>query len=94
MSDTPKPRLLVCAAMRMQDGLIVTGVRHYSPDMRAVLKRLYGDGYHLKVEEQGFIDNRYEFVTRADALALALANGQRRFRCGGDEIALYSEGLY
>lgn len=28
------PRI-VCAAMRMDDGLIVTGVRHYSPDMRA-----------------------------------------------------------
>lgn len=33
------PRI-VSAAMLMRDGLIVPGVRHYSPDMRAVLFRL------------------------------------------------------
>lgn len=34
------PRI-VCAAMLMDDGVIVTGVRHYSPEMRVVLRKMY-----------------------------------------------------
>lgn len=61
MSYTPK---IVCAAMLMKDGLIVPGVRHFSPDMRLVLKRVYGEGYHLEVQEQGFIDSKGTFLSR------------------------------
>lgn len=85
------PRV-VCAAILMKDGLIVPGVRHYSPDMRAVLKRIYGDGYHLKEKEQGFIDTKGNFLTREEAWKVAEANEQikERFVNG----TLFSECLY
>lgn len=85
---------IVCAAMLMQDDLIVTGVRHYSPDMRAAMKRIYGEGYHRKVKEQGFINTRGEFLSRGAALVAAKENGQVLYRCGGDETELFSENLY
>ena len=62
--------------MLMDDDLIVPGVRHFSPDMRAVLKRIYGDGYHLRVVEQGFIDIRGRFLSREDAWVRADQCGQ------------------
>lgn len=93
MSDVP--RRVVCAAMRMKDGLIVIGVRHFSPDMRATLARLYpGKRYHLEVEEQGFINTHGEFLTREQAWVAAEANGQILRRCGGDGEILFSENLY
>ncbi len=87
------PRI-VCAAMWMQDGLIVTGVRHYSPDMREILKRIYGEGFHLKVKYQGFIDTTGTFLTRETARIVAAQNGQILYRCGSDETKLFSENLY
>lgn len=71
-----KPRRVVCAAMLMNDGLIVPGVRHFSPDMRAVLHACYGAGYHLQVKEQGFIDTSGAFLSREAAWKAADANGQ------------------
>lgn len=79
--------------MLMQDGLIVPGVRHFSPDMRAVLKRIYGDGYHLKVKEQGFIDSMGRFLPREIAWALAEETGQIREQVSVPGT-LYSENLY
>lgn len=35
---------VICAAMLMDDGMIVSGVRHFSPDMRLTLERIYGRG--------------------------------------------------
>ncbi len=77
--------------MLMDDGLIVPGVRHYSPDMRAVLHRIYGDGYHLKVREQGFL-------TRNQAYNRVLELGQcpqfQGVRLPDETTELYSEDLY
>jgi hypothetical protein len=67
---------VVTAAMLMEDGLVICGVRHFSPDMRAVLKRIYGDGYHLRVKEQGFIDAKGIFLSREDAWIRADKHGQ------------------
>ncbi len=92
MTPTYSPRI-VSAAMLMDDGLIVPGVRHFSPDMRAVLKRIYGEGYHLRVKEQGFIDSRGAFLSREDAWAVAERNGQIRERVSVPGT-LYSESLY
>jgi hypothetical protein len=79
--------------MLMDDGLIIPGVRHFSPDMRAVLHRIYGDGYHLKVREQGFIDIRGTFLDRTTAWARAEATGQIREQVSSPGT-LYSENLY
>jgi hypothetical protein len=70
------PIRIVCAAMRMKDGVVVPGVRHFSPEMRIVLHRMYGDKYHLKVEEQGFVDQFGAFHSREDAWKIARLNGQ------------------
>lgn len=96
--------LIVCAAMLMDDGHIVIGIRHYSPDMRETLKRIYGKGfrmfgriiikpYHLRVLEQGFITNLGRFVGRREAWNIAEKNGQIRERVGVHS-ELYSENLY
>lgn len=99
-------RWIVCAAMLMKDGLIVPGVRHFSPEMRLVLERIYGEDYHLQVDKQGFVDQMGEFIARVDAWKLADANGQIRRPTGwedgncprkagiGDEGLLFSENLY
>ena len=84
---------VVCAAMMMDDGLIVTGVRHFSPDMRAAMKRLYGDGYHRKVREQGFINTKGEFLSRSAAWEAATSNGQILKEVSRPGT-LYSENLY
>jgi len=84
---------LVCAAMKMDDGLIVPGVRHFSPDMRAVLERIYGSVYWRHVVTQGFIDSHGNFLDRKEAADRALNTGQADrcdLRCG----VLFSEDLY
>lgn len=35
--------------MLMDDGHIVTGVRHFSPDMRATLRRLYPRNWFMRL---------------------------------------------
>lgn len=84
---------LVSAAMLMDDGLIVAGVRHFSPDMRATLHRIYGDGYHRRVKEQGFIDIRGKFLDRSAAWKRAETTEQilKQVSTPG---TLYSENLY
>lgn len=91
--DILLPDRIVCAAMLMKNDLIVTGVRHFSPDMRKTLHCIYGDGYHLQVKEQGFIDTRGNFLTREQAWEVAMLTKQIR-----QEVSipgtLYSENLY
>ncbi len=73
--------------MLMDDGLIVTGIRHYSPEMRATMRRLYGSGlrafgrwwikpYHLRERVQGFVDQYGTFLTREQAWVIADREGQ------------------
>ena len=89
-----KNNRVVCAAMKMKDGLIVTGTRHYSPEMREVLKRLYPDKkYNLEVAEQGFIDTQGNFLNRKEAWELAEKNGQILYQVSTPGT-LYSENLY
>lgn len=95
-SSVPKPRTIVCAAMRrIGQGELLLGVRHADEHM--------GDQYELHgfdedVEfEQGFIDSKRNFLTREEAWKVALEAGQIKYRCGGDTInggTLFSENLY
>jgi len=99
------PRRIVCAAMLMDDGLIVTGIRHYSPEMRATLRRIYGSGlkvfgvwlkkpYWFRVKAQGFVDTHGTFVPRKEAWLTAEANAQIRPHSSLVRGTLYSEDLY
>lgn len=109
MDPTTNPHLparVVCAAVKMNNGSVVPGVRHLSPDMRWILRSLFGFGYHLGIAEQGFIDAKGFFLTRAEAWKRADALGQillydpasrlkhPRPANQGDEGTLYSENLY
>lgn len=84
---------IVCAAMLMDDDHIVAGVRHFSPDMRATLKRIYGEGYKYRVKDQGFIDIHGNYLNREDAWIVA-----KSFNQIAKEVStpgtLYSENLY
>lgn len=85
--------VIICAAMLMQDGIIVPGVRHFSPDMRKVLHKMYGDGYHLRVIEQGFINAKGNFLNRKEAWIVAESTKQIKFNVSNPGT-LYSENLY
>ena len=86
-------RRVVCAAMRMKDGSLVTGVRHFSPDMRSTMGRIYGKGYHLKVQEHGFVDQWGVFMSRQEARVVAEEAGQI-LRQVAPTGKLYSENIY
>jgi hypothetical protein len=98
-------RRVVCAAVRNPKGDLVLGARHFDGLMH---KTLNGMPRGQQIEwgwcldsagpkpaiEQGFIDQWGAFMTREEALGVALAAGQRIRRCGGDERRLFSENLY
>ena len=77
---------IVCAANRNPDGTIILGVRHYDKVMRQQKPHM--------LSEQGFIDNRGNFLTREEAWVVAMRENQVIRRVGGDEGTLYSENLY
>lgn len=89
------PRI-VCAAVRLKDGLVVCGARHFDSRMRDALCRISThdmDGT-LTGAKQGFIDQYGSFLTREEAWTVAHTNGQiirDHERCIG---TLYSEHLY
>ena len=68
-------RLIVAAALKMSDGQVVIGVRHFDSIMRSQLKLLYIDRY-APTPRQGFVDNRGVYVSRREALEIATAAGQ------------------
>lgn len=92
--DDRMVRRVICAANRFPDGLILCGARHWDSVMCAQATALGIKGGN---EEQGFIDQYGVFMDRKEAMQVAKDAGQAidiRFGCGGDELTLYSEGLY
>ncbi len=88
---------IVCAAVRYEDGTVIVGARHFSPDMRAVIKRLVALGWKSAAVEQGFIDTHSNYWNRQDAWVRAHFHMQIKKRVGGDTSkggTLYSENLY
>lgn len=105
--DEKVPELIVCAAIKflltdLEDEeeskeFVLTGVRHYSPDMHNFLN-LFEDEtngqYRLTEVAQGFITNNGRFVDRKEALKIAKANNQIIRDIGYEPDELYSEMLY
>ena len=90
---------IVCAAIRNVEGGIIIGIRHYDTIMNATLSELPIDLRDLWSEqvEQGFVDQRGNFLTRKEAWKIASNAGQIIHRVGGDDRdggTLYSENLY
>lgn len=89
-------RYVVCAANRFKDGRIVLGIRHWDQIMHETVRFIYGDDIPKPVE-QGFVDQRGNFLTRQEAWKLAKENGQIIRRVGADTLeggTLFSENLY
>jgi hypothetical protein len=84
---------IVCAANRKRfTGEIALGVRHWDAFMKRDLPDTEGDPV-----DQGFIDNRGNYLSRTEAWKIAENAGQIVRRVGGDDKdggTLYSENLY
>lgn len=90
--NRPKQRV-VCAAHRHKEtGEIIIGVRHFDNFIRKQIS--LREDSHVAWQEQGFVDQFGQFLTREEALDIAQNNEQIYRHCGGDEKRLYSENLY
>lgn len=84
---------IVCAALRIEDGLYVCGVRHGDDIMRAQYRAM---GYsHTHGMEQGFLTSKRRFVDRTEGLRIALDANQVIEKSGNPtSTELYSEDIY
>lgn len=85
---------VVCAANRYEGKRIVLGARHWDSFMRETCAVR---GFIGTSEEQGFIDQMGNFLSRTEAWKVAEAAKQIVRRVGGDTKdggTLYSENLY
>ena len=82
---------VVCAANKIGD-VVLCGARHWDKVMR---KQAEAMGIKCGNEEQGFIDQFGDFLTREEAMLIVKKNGQRfDIERNGGDVALFSEGLY
>lgn len=89
-------RRVVCAAIRADDGDVLVGIRHYSPDMLAQIgSRADGEKFcHRSGFDQGFVDQHGVYMTRREAFDVAVMAGQVIDMDACPSGRLYSEGLY
>lgn len=96
-SDERVPRRVVCAAVKLRNGVVVCGVRHFDELMRMAIDEMGKPDKLLPGAEQGFVDNRYQFLSRAEAWHLALDAKQIDIESPsyrGIRGSLFSEDLY
>ncbi len=88
-------RRIVCAAIRHPEDLaVICGPRHFD---RVMGRLVTADGRMWHDAEQGFVDQRGNFLSRTEAWKVATEAGQIARRCGGDDRnggTLFSENLY
>lgn len=91
------PDLAIVGAAVRHKGIIFAGVRHFDCIMRSQMDAagLVETDFIIQPEE-GFITNRREFVTRQEALKIAIASGQiNKYRdVTISDFGLQSENLY
>lgn len=87
---------IVCAAIRADNGNVISGVRHYSMDMcMQIQNRTDGDDFkHRFYDDQGFIANNGTYYNRKDAYKIALAANQIKYQLDYETDELFSEMLY
>jgi len=84
---------VVCSAIKSDKGTLILGLRHFDPFMRQQIK--LSPEQNWKTAEQGFVDNKGQFLTREQAFVLAEQNGQIVRDCGTFHLKqLFSENLY
>jgi len=84
---------VIVAAANKKGDKIFAGVRHCCYIMQSQMNR---DEDFIGCEE-GFIDNKYNFLDRLEAWKIAEKAGQIKYRCGSDTAnggTLYSENLW
>ena len=85
---------IVSAANRSPEGLVVMCVRHGCDLFFGVVDKMFDEGKCYLDWEQGFVTNKYRFVSREEAWIIAEKQGQiirDQDLCVG---TLYSEHLY
>lgn len=84
--------LVVCAACINSEGKVVPSVRHGDKLMYNVVDGEEVIRFHWV---QGFVTNRFSFITREEAWIIAERQGQIRNKLPCDDAKrLYSENLY
>ena len=85
---------IVSAANRSPEGLVVMCVRHGCDLFFGVVDQMFGEDKCYFDWEQGFVTNKYRYVTREEAWIIAEKQGQI-IRCHNVCVGtLYSEHLY
>ncbi len=67
-------RVVVCAAVRFPDGVMLVGPRHYDKVMQIQFNRFYIGASNIPNEkdgECGFLDQKGDFMTREEAYEVA-----------------------
>lgn len=92
MINTDTDTLVVCAACINGEGLVAPSVRHGDE----LFYEVVGDAIAIRHNwDQGFVTNKYSFVTRKEAWIIAERQGQIRNHLPCDSSKrLYSENLY
>lgn len=89
---------IVCAAIRLKSGRVICGVRHFCGVMLQSCPPNTPEGRaQLAGHEQGFVDNKFQFLTREEAYKVALAAFQfdpESPDYTGHRGTLYSEDLW
>lgn len=88
---------IVCAANRhKKTRIIILGIRHFDFFMRMEICARFGDAQSKnKYWEQGFVDQKGNFLNREEALIIARNAEQLERKTGGaNSKELYSEDLY
>lgn len=85
------PEICICAAIRMNNGVILRGHRH---DDCFNTARKYGYGEILTQGKQGFVTSRNRFVSREEGAQLQQAAGIVSAHTGQFTDFLFSEDLY
>jgi len=77
-----KQRVVVCSAIRSDDGEVVCGVRHYDSIMQRTIALMIcpEDFFHRSGSDQGFVDNFGEYMDRKEALEVAMKALQVKFK--------------
>ncbi|NOR27521.1 MAG: hypothetical protein GQ540_03215 [Lutibacter sp.] len=95
-NNIEKPQqVVVCAACRSGE-VIFSGARHFDKVMNSQI-RAVKEYRNLHGFTEGFIDQFGDFLTRKEAMKIAIAAGQKvdiECGCGGHKDILFSEGLY
>lgn len=89
-------RKIVCAAIQniQYNSVVILGIRHFDKNMRSQIIP-FALSAENKWWNQGFIDNKGNFLDRKEAYKIAKEAGQIIEKTGGkDSQELYSEDVY